>query len=191
MNKNRILIVGLALTAIMVVTRPCVALDSLLININQATLITNPDDNNDTRMLVKFELPVSLDTTKYITYAELRFGVTTPQELNRPVNLKVNPITRQWSPEGMLWNGPWTTPGGDFTDTLSTAGVVTRAGQSPVRIEVSHLLMQYVRGLLPNYGLIIRQGGVHRQAVSPAPLNPPSNLAAQLVIYYVDLHPGD
>ena len=191
MNNKRILIVWLALTAIMAMICPCLALDSLLININQAAFISNPDANNDTRMLIQFILPAELDSSKYITYAELRFGVSSPREISRPINLKVNPITRQWSPEGLQWNEPWTNSRGDFKDSIAAVGIISQSGQSYGKIEVSHLLMQYVHGLLPNFGLIIRQIGVFRQALSPVPRDARNNLMAQLAIYYVDLDPED
>lgn len=166
----------------------CSALDSLIININRAAFLTNPEDNTDSRMFVQFNLPPSLDTSKYVTYAELRFGLTESHVNTRPLSIKVCPITREWVPERLQWNGAWTTPGGDFLDSISASGVIPQGNRSLGKIEISHLLMQYVRGSIPNCGFVIKQTGLIRQSFVPTHFNANDNIAAQLAIYYIDMN---
>lgn len=188
MNKKITHLTLVSMAIVMACFGQCLALDSLIININRAAFLTNPEDNTDSRMFVQFNLPSSLDTSKYITYAELRFGLAESRANTRPLNVKVCPITREWVPERLQWNGVWTNPGGDFLDSIGASGVIPQDGRSPRKIEVSHLLMQYVRGNIPNFGFVIKQTGLIRQSFVPTHFNANDNIIAQLAIYYVNLN---
>lgn len=188
MNKKIICLTLVAMAIVLASFGQCLALDSLIVNINRAAFLTNPEDNTDSRMFVQFNLPSSLDTSIYITYAELRFGLTESHVNTRPLNIKACPITREWVPERLQWNGAWTNPGGDFFDSLGVPGIVARTDQSFGKIEISHLLMHYIRGNLANYGFVIKQAGLIRQSFAPTHFNANDNIAAQLAIYYVNLN---
>jgi hypothetical protein len=168
---------------------PGYALDSLIVNINQAAAIVNPSDPTDVRALIRFDLPTELDTTKFVTYAELRFGVSVAQRFERPIRLKVSPLTRQWSPQNMSWGGPWNHPGGDFADTISCIAHMDSSGQSNIRVDIARIIQYFVRGNIPNHGLIIRQHGNLRRPYGVTPNRFPGETIAQLAIYYVDMNP--
>jgi len=163
----------------------------LIVNINQAAVMANPTDPTDVRALVHFDLPQDLDTTKFVTYAELRFVVNTTQRFERPIRLRVCPLTRAWSPDNIGWSGPWTNPGGDFADSIGCIGHIDSTGQFNVRIDVANIIQHYIRGYLVNNGLIICQHGNLRRAYGLTPNRNPGGAVAQLAIYYVNLNPGD
>lgn len=167
---------------------PCFALDSLIVNINQATIMTNPTDSNDVRALVRFDLPQNLDTTKFVTFAELRFAVNTTQRFERPIRLRVCPITRTWSPGNISWSGPWTNPGGDFADSIGCIGHIDSSRQFNVRIDVANIIQHYIRGYMVNNGLIISQHGNLKRTYGLTPNRYPGGAVAQLAIYYVSLN---
>lgn len=192
MSKHKILIALMAMTIMVFTARPSHALDSLIVNINQAAAITNPEDPTDVRALLRFNLPTELDTTKFVTFAELRFRVNTPLNFERPIRLKICPITNTWSPTGNIgWNGPWTHPGGDFADTISCITHIDTCGQTYIKADVAHIIQYFIRGILTNNGLIIRQHGNLRRAFSMVTNRLPGVAIAQLAIYYVDLDPDN
>lgn len=170
---------------------PCFALDSLIVNINQVAVMANPTDPTDVRELVRFDLPQQLDSTKYVTYAELRFNVNINRQIERPIRLRVSPLTSSWSPNNIGWSGPWSHPGGDFADSISCIGHIDTTGEFTVRIDVARIVQNYIRGHLSNNGLIIRQHGNLRRAFGLTPNRYPGGAVAQLAIYYVSLNPRD
>jgi hypothetical protein len=153
--------------------------------------MSNPTDPTDVRALIRFDLPSILDTTKYVTYAELRIEVNTTQGFTRPIRLRISPITRPWTIGNIGWNAPWGHPGGDFADTIGSIGHIDTVGQFVVRIDIANIIQDYIRGYYPNHGLIIRQHGNLRRAFNLVQNRYPGGAIAQLAIYYVDLDPDD
>jgi hypothetical protein len=191
MFKNRIHILAMALILTALGIGPCYALDSLIANINQAAAIVNPADPTDVRALLRFDLPTELDTTKFVTYAELRFGVNTTGQFEHPIRLRINPLTSAWTPGNIGWSAPWSRSGGDFADTIGSIGHIDTVGQFVVKIDIANIIQDYIRGYYPNHGIIIRQHGSLRRAFNLVQNRYPGGAVAQLAIYYIDLDPDD
>lgn len=189
MFRSKIFHLALVMTIIALVANSGHALDSLIVNINQAAAIVNPEDATDVRALLRFDLPTILDTTKIVTFAELRFVVNTPLAFERPIRLKICPITRNWSPTGNIgWSGPWIHPGGDFADTISCIAHIDTCGQTKIKAEVARLITYYIHYNLENNGLIIYQHGNLRRVFNMVNNRLPGAAVAQLAIYYVDMN---
>jgi hypothetical protein len=189
MLRNRLFTLALVMTIVVLASNSGHALDSLIVNINQAAAIVNPEDATDVRALLRFDLPTIHDTTKIVTFAELRFVVNTPVAFERPIRLKICPITRSWSPTGNIgWSGPWTHPVGDFADTISCMAHIDTCGQTTIKADVARLIRYYINNNLENNGLIIYQHGNLRIAFSMVNNRLPGTAVAQLAIYYVDMN---
>lgn len=189
MLRSIIFTLALVMTVVALMVNSSHALDSLIVNINQAAAIVNPEDATDVRALLQFDLPTEMDSTKIVTFAELRFRVNTPLNFERPIRLKICPITRTWSPTGNIgWSGPWTHPGGDFADTISCTAHIDTCGQTTIKADVARLIRYYIHGDLENNGLMIYQHGNLRRAFSMVNNRLPGAAVAQLAIYYVDMN---
>lgn len=193
MFKNMKNIVAMIALSILIISSPAWSLDSLIVNITRASVIVNPDDTNDMRALLQFDLPELLDTTKYVMVAELRFRINIPQQFDRLIKLRACPLTREWSPDNVGWNIPWDNAGGDFADTMRALGHVSQSGETEIKIDVAHLIQNYIRGYLPNHGLIVRQIGEPMRRFTLVPYNSPEpdDTIVQLAIYYVDMEPDN
>lgn len=178
---------------ILIVASPAFCLDSLIVNINQACVINNPRNNDDARILFRFDIPNSLDSSCYVMVAELRFGVNIQQAFDRPIVMHANPITRDWLPENANWHAPWLQAGGDYLDSVRAVGYIRPNYGSALKIDLAHLIKDNIRGYRQNYGFIIRQQGDLRRAFALNRINLPGggSAFAQLAIYYVDTDRGE
>jgi hypothetical protein len=189
MSRKRIVALALVMTIVTLMVKTGFALDSLIVNIDQVTTITNPEDSTDVRALLKFDLPSELDTTKIVTFAELRLRINILTGFEHPIRLRISPLTRAWSPTGNIsWSGPWTRPGGDFADTIGCITHANTSGQASIKADISHIINDYIQSRVQNNGIIICQHGKLKRAYSMVHNRLPGVAVAQLAIYYVNLN---
>jgi len=171
---------------IIVISSSAWGLDSLIINIDRANVIRNPDDNNDSRIILQFDMPEVLDTNTVVTFAELRFVINPNLQIDHPVKFYVHPISTNWDIQNADWHRPWVRAGGDFPDSIRSLGHLLQSEETELKIEVSRLIQTLVRNDLSNNGFIVRQQGLQ---MSPFSLlrRYSNNCFAQLAIYYAVL----
>jgi hypothetical protein len=188
MLKKRTKIALIAAASILIMASSGFCLDSLIVNISNAGFMTNPENSNDIRAVIDFDLPNTLDSSCRVTVAELRIAASVAQQIDYPLSLRINPVTTDWSFGNVNWMNPWTNPGGDYNDSLTAFGHIRQAGDSDVRIDVTRLIQSFKAGNTSNYGFLIRQVGEQLRTYSFRQMNVPGgNALVQLAIYYFRL----
>lgn len=187
MCKNKTKIALIAAASVMIMASPGLCLDSLIVNINSAGFMINPENSSDVRAVIDFDLPNTLDSTCFVSVAELRIAAAVAQQIDYPLSLRINPVTTNWSQGNINWTNPWSNPGGDYNDSLTAFGHIRQSGDSDVRIDVTRLIQSFKSGRIPNNGLLVKQAGNMMRAFSLRQISiPGGNALAQLAIYYID-----
>jgi hypothetical protein len=182
----------IAAASVLILASPGLCLDSLIVNITAAGFMINPENSNDVRAVIRFDLPNALDSGCFISVAELRLAATVAQSFDYPLSLRINPVTTTWSAGNVDWTNPWSEPGGDYDDSLVAFGHIRESGDSDVSIDVRRLIQNYVSGRIANHGLLIRQTENLMRAFSLRQINiPGGNTYAQLAIYYIDIYSNE
>jgi len=158
-------------------------LDSLIINIDRANVIRNPDNRFDSRIILQFDLPNMFDTCTNVVFAELRFMINPNLQIDHPVKFYVHPISTNWDIQNADWHRPWVRSGGDFPDSIRSLGHLFQSEETELKIEVSRLIQSLIRNDMSNNGLIVRQQGLQ---MSPFSLlrGYSDDCFAQLAVYY-------
>lgn len=118
-----------------------------------ATISPNPSSDFG-RLLFKFDLPEQLNGVT-IDYAELIFSAT-PDTGNSYICLMgAYPLTKSWESANLSWSFGWTTPGGDFADTIYSSCLIGSSTERLSRLDITDIVQMWVDGSLTNYGLLI------------------------------------
>jgi hypothetical protein len=186
MSTKKMRIALTAVVTILMMTSSGMCLDSLVVNITDAGFMMDPGNHSDVRAVIGFDLPNTLDSTCWVTVAELRIAATVAQQIDFPLSLRINPVTTAWSQGNVNWVNPWNEPGGDYDDSLTAFGHIRQSGDSDVRIEVTRLIQGFLNGNVANYGLLIRQTEDLMRTFSLRQISiPGGTTVAQIVIYYI------
>jgi hypothetical protein len=117
------------------------------------TISPNPSSGFG-RLLFKFDLPEQLNGVT-IDYAELVF-IATPDTGRSYICLMVAcPLTNNWASANLSWSDGWTTPGGDFTDTIYSTCLIRTSQDRLTRMDITDIVQMWVDGTLTNHGLIM------------------------------------
>ncbi|MCP4583658.1 MAG: DNRLRE domain-containing protein [candidate division Zixibacteria bacterium] len=182
---------GIAISLLLlVIASPAWGLDSLFVDIENANVIRNPDNNNDSRLILRFDMPELLDTNKHVTHAELRFRIDPNRQIDHPPRFILYPITLDWDIQDADWDSPWQEAGGDYVDSLSAMVHLDLDEITDMTIQISHLVQSFIRNDLPNNGFIVCQQGPETAPFDLVAIDDDNNLA-QLAIYYSTLQPDE
>ncbi len=188
MFRYKFLISIFCLGLILGIPAPAWSLDSLIVNIDEAAAIVNPMDQNDVRILLKFDPLTSLDTNDVVMIAELRSAVNIVNAPDHSILLHANPIETNWNANSVGWSTPWTNSGGDIAEDLSVLGQISVADSQNVRLDVTRIIQRIVSGHIENYGLMLRQVGELKRPFAIRTSNPPNrgNPLVELAVYFVN-----
>lgn len=144
-------------------------------NFRQDILSVYTLDENVQRTLLQFDLsPVVLAPTERIGSATLRLHASVGFGGSEGRPMGVFAVTRPWTEDGVTWlrrsaDAAWSRAGGDFAGAgwhadgepfaVITASV-TQDG--PIAWGVRELVDQWVEGVLPNYGLLLKSSQGNR-----------------------------
>jgi hypothetical protein len=159
------------------------------ISISDASLIAPDSDSLSSRMLFKFDLPLSLND-KRIDFAEVVFYAKMDSSSTHSIMLAAYPVTTDWNKSSASWSNPWTNSGGDYNDSLCEIGLVKSSGEERVRLEITHFVERWQKQSMANYGLIVFPLETDRKIMSL--VHHPSfdtNVYAKVIIYYSYTHP--
>lgn len=136
-----------------------IAADSLalqaVLSVEEMTVIANPSDADDIRILICYALPESLASAQ-ILYAQLMGEVeATVADGEAALDIELLPLTRQWSSASASWTQPWTNAGGDV-DRSFKGYYLAQGSTQPIRIDVTDLVVQWTRGERTNAGLMLK-----------------------------------
>lgn len=164
------------------------SLDSLTVDINETAAIVNPEDQNDVRILLKFESITSLDSNDVVIIAQLRSTVDLVNAPDRSILLQVVPLSTAWNANTVSWNSPWASSGGDLVEDLSISGRITNADSQNVKLDVTRIIQKTVSGRITNNGLMLRQVGDLKRQFTIRTLNSPNHSGpmVELVVYFID-----
>jgi hypothetical protein len=124
---------------------------------------------NVQRTLLEFDLaPVVLAPGERLASATLRLHGSLGFGGSQGVPMEVYAVARPWTEDGLTWRrasaaAPWSRPGGDFVGVggvenapafaVSTA---SPANAAPVTWELRELVDQWLEGMAPNHGLLLK-----------------------------------
>ena len=115
----------------------------------------SPNQSSDFgRLLFKFNLPDELNGVT-IDYAELIFTATTDTGSSYICLMGAYPLTKNWESANLSWSDGWTTPGGDFADTICSSSLIRSSSEQLTRIDITDIVQMWVEGSLANYGLVV------------------------------------
>lgn len=106
------------------------------------------------RLLFKFDLPEQLNVVT-IDYAELVFIATPDTGRSYICLMGAYPLTKNWASANLSWSDGWTTPGGDFTDTIYSTCLIRSSQDRVTRMDITDIVQMWVDGTLTNHGLIM------------------------------------
>lgn len=149
----------------------------------EVAVITNPENTAEVRSLLRFELPEDLIGAE-IELAIVQFRASVAAADGADVlGLNAFPVSTNWSEDSAEWDGEWTTPGGDYDESLHAVWMVDTGPNAVVRFDVTRMVRAWVTGGCADNGLIVRtacdeDGGVH-PANAGVDTEPPS-----MTVYY-------
>jgi hypothetical protein len=118
-----------------------------------ATISPNPSSGFG-RLLFKFDLPDQLNGVT-IDYAELVFIATPDTGRSYICLMGAYPLTKNWESANLSWSDGWTTPGGDFTDTIYSTCLIRSSQDRVTRMDITDIVQMWVDSTLTNHGLIM------------------------------------
>jgi hypothetical protein len=169
----------LAITIVVSAASICCGLQVTL-RADEVAVITNPSDQCEGRVLVKYSMP-SVLTSAQIIYAQITGEVEALGDLGEAaVEIEAAPISTPWSPAGVSWTGPWNTAGGDIDSSL-TRPFLVGTGTHRIRIDLTDLVRQWATDDRDNFGVLLKTSeGFGGTFVLPAgqdgqdPVRPPT-----------------
>jgi len=124
----------------------------------------------------------------HIDYAELILPVSADVDSSNPLLMIVAPITKEWTPGQVDWENTWTKDGGDFNlDYGSLCPVFQSTDEKEIRLDVTPIVLQWQKGNLPNYGLMVKSHTERKSSYSFIKDGRYSGADAKLRIVYCKL----
>jgi hypothetical protein len=123
-------------------------------SVTQVATISPNQSSDFGRLLFKFDLPEQLNGV-IIDYAELIFIATPDTGSSYICLMGAYPLTRNWESANLSWSGGWTTPGGDFTDTIYSSSLIRSSTERLTRIDITDIMQMWMDGTITNYGLMV------------------------------------
>lgn len=122
--------------------------------VTQVATISPNESSSFGRLLFKFDLPDQLNGF-FIDYAELIFTATPDTGSSYICLMGAHPLTTNWQSGNLSWSDSWTTPGGDFVDTIYSCCLIRTSTERLTRMDVTDIVHMWLDGTLTNYGLIV------------------------------------
>jgi hypothetical protein len=187
MLRFRLLLSIFCLAFVASIPAPAWSLDSLVVSLDEAAAIVNPEDQTDVRILLKFDPLTSLDSNDVVMIAKLRSTVNVVNAPARSILLHVDPLGTDWNANTVGWSSPWTNAGGDIEENLSVMGRITQADSQNVQIDITRIIKRIAAGSIDDYGIMLRQIGATKRQFAVRNSSQPGggHPLVELVIYYM------
>jgi hypothetical protein len=118
-------------------------------------VIQNPASADDSRFLMRFELPSALSTAR-IDYAAVEFRAEVSCR-DSTVGLTVYGflVTTEWSGQTVAWSQGWNTPGGDVDRRVHACMPAAPSDSAVIDFDVTDMVTAWVSGDRENCGLLV------------------------------------
>ncbi len=120
----------------------------------------DPDLDHGLRLLVKFNLPESLSTSR-ILFSEAFLPLPLTQFRDTTFSFGIFALNTSWDENDVDWNFPWINPGGDI-DSLQSFCRFFTIGDDSLILDLTDLTKNWLQDGRPNYGCLITTNFIHR-----------------------------
>ena len=138
--------------------------------------------NNNMRYVVKYNFPTALNG-KRILSASINFYWWNQSGTWQPgLYMQLYQLTQDWDEMSVTWNDastaiPWTTAGGVYDKLVGQAEIGNTDHAYYVPTDVTDIVRRWVRGEVPNYGLIMINNNAFTSNIKASEYNPMSYLS--------------
>lgn len=176
MKYSSVLIMAISL----LVATSALAQHKVVLQLENATMVSSGAVNNDQRVLLPVDLPKEL-TNVVIDYAKLTLTVdSTSFTANaRTLGVALFPLTAQWS-MSTPWSSSWESPNGVYDQNVGQFGMTSKVKNGVIEFQIAEIVQAWVDGTLNNFGLLLRSSLEGTRDLSLAG----STGNVQLTIYY-------
>jgi hypothetical protein len=163
--RNIVLFVILALVPVLIPTWS--AAETINIPVHNLAVIYPPHNDSDldhsTRLLIKFDLPESLSTSR-ILFSEACLPLPLIQFRDTTFSFGIFALARSWDENDVDWDFPWVNPGGDIYSLQVFCRFFT-IGDDSLVLDLTELTRSWLQEGHPNYGCLITTNFTHRRGL--------------------------
>ncbi|MBN1504746.1 MAG: DNRLRE domain-containing protein [Candidatus Eisenbacteria bacterium] len=145
---------------------------TLLAEAAEMAVITHPQNSDEARLLVRFDMPRVLEGSA-LDFACVSFRADCEAE-EGAVWFQAFAVSTEWSDETVGWSMPWENPGGDWDSALSALGTSETGTGKTVYLDVTDFANGWLKQPSGNFGIIVKVSGPFLGNFSPDELRTPT-----------------
>lgn len=148
--------------------------DEVIIKVTKAAVVKPDSLSFPNKVLLKFDLPSVLEGSR-IDYAKLRFKSDFDSTL-KYMGIMVHPVTSDWTANSVLTDQ-------DVTyNRAKLSFIAVKQEALEAELDITRMVKAWVKGSLPNKGIILRSIDKPNEAFNITPLDP--DMKAEVQIFY-------
>jgi len=180
MSKNRLMTLALVTVLGLGISMTCAQAEEVTVQVTKVALAKPDTLAYPNKILLKFDLPSVLSKSR-IDYAELHFKAEFDTTL-KFMGIMVHPVTSDWVEDSILSDQ-------DVTyDKAKLSFVAVRQETLDAKLDITKMIKAWVKGSLPNKGIILRSMDKPNEALSITPISP--EMKAEVQIFYTGPEAG-
>jgi hypothetical protein len=130
---------------------------SLEVDAKQAAEIKPSEGSEDVRLVVRFEVPDTLEG-KSIDFACVSFGADC-SGVEGGVSFQGFPLSKAWDGKTVSWESPWDRAGGDWDNGVSACGISEAGSGKTVELDVTEFANRWLKEPSKNFGILVKVSG--------------------------------
>lgn len=124
----------------------------------EISVITNPSETRDKRVLLFFELPKEISDSKMVVdFALLICEAGVNNALAGQID--IFPITTEWKNKSVIsWDDPWDKSGGDYSEEYLANNYTLKSayGKKEISVDVTGIIQDWQKEELSNNGIVLK-----------------------------------
>ena len=147
-------------------------------------VIQNPEVPNDTRLLVRFDVPEVLREGRVeLAVLEFQATVSCPDSVGG-LALDAFLVTTEWDGDTVTWEQGWDSPGGDLDRTLHAVWTAAPGDSALIRLDLTDMLAAWTSAERENCGLMAVVSPGETGSFVDEPARGGVEAAPQLTVWY-------
>jgi len=173
-SKNRPITLGVALLLWAGISMTFAQAEEVTVPVTKVALAKPDTLAHPNKVLLKFDLP-SVLTKSRIDYAQLNFKAQFDSSLKFR-GIMVHPVTSEWVEDSLLSDRQVS------YDTTKLSFVAVKSETFEGKLDITKMVKAWIKGSLPNKGIILRSMDKPNEALSITPISP--EMKAEVQIFY-------